>query len=211
MTLVRVLAIDTALDKVQAAVFAAGVPLSHAARPAAGDAEAIGEQVDGAVRDAGLSLEDLDRIAVTVGPGSFTGVRVGVAYAKGLSFALKIPAVGVSTLAALTAPDADNALAVVDARHGSVYAGFYGRNGAAEVEAKLSIQDALALSRARAATIVGPQSAVDALGEGTVVAGVDMAALVARAAGDPTGRAPRALYLSAVDAAPQRHKALARA
>lgn len=63
--------------------------------------------VDRLVREAGKSFSDLDRIAVIVGPGSFTGVRVGVAFARGLSLALGIPAVGVSSLEALDGMPSD--------------------------------------------------------------------------------------------------------
>ena len=76
-----------------------------------------------AMTDAGARFEDLDRIGVTVGPGSFTGLRVGLAFAKGLAIARGIPCVGVGTLAALAAsvqgPGA--VIAAVDAKREQVY------------------------------------------------------------------------------------------
>ena len=73
---------------------------------------------------AGLAFKDLDRIAVTVGPGSFTGLRVGLAFAKGLALALDIPCVGVGTLEALAetvAGEAGLTCACIDAHRGQVY------------------------------------------------------------------------------------------
>jgi len=62
---------------------------------------------DDALKDAGLTMADLDRIAVVVGPGSFTGVRVGVAFARGLALALDIPCLGVTSLEAAMPPGFD--------------------------------------------------------------------------------------------------------
>ena len=57
--------------------------------------------VERVLRDAGLALEDVEGIAVSIGPGSFTGLRIGLALAKGLAFAGGLPLVGVPTLEAL--------------------------------------------------------------------------------------------------------------
>lgn len=206
-----VLAIDTALGDCQAAVVLDGNVLGHSSAPAAGDAEAIGGHVDRALMAAAVDLARIERVAVTVGPGSFTGVRVGIAYAKGLAFALSIPAVGVSTLRALVPPHAFPALAVIDARHGAVFAGLFDAAGNTLREAKLSVAEAIELAREAGAHIIGPKAAIDGMGEGTIVPGVDVRIVCAAAVGDPQGRAPKARYLSAVDAAPQQHKALARA
>lgn len=78
--------------------------------------------------EAGLGRHALDAIAVGRGPGAFTGVRIGVAFAQGIALALDIPVVAVSSLAALALEaDADDAaiLAVIDARMGEIYAGSY--------------------------------------------------------------------------------------
>lgn len=69
-----------------------------------GHAEALIPLMERVVAGAGLFFQDLERVAVTVGPGSFTGLRVGVAAAKGIAMACQIPVVGVSALAALAAP-----------------------------------------------------------------------------------------------------------
>ena len=123
----RVLAIDTALEACAAAVLDTGRGLTSRSLPMMrGHAEALMPLVATVMSTAGGEFSDLDRIAVTVGPGSFTGLRVGVAAARGLALAAGKPAVGLSTLAALAAPffDADDAkalLAVIDARHDQVY------------------------------------------------------------------------------------------
>ncbi len=78
---------------------------------------------------AGVKIGDLDRLAVSVGPGSFTGVRIGVSTIKGLAFGLDIPCVGVSTLAALACYPAGlcegPVCPVMDARAGQVYSALF--------------------------------------------------------------------------------------
>lgn len=85
--------------------------------------------------EAGLTLGDLDRIAVGVGPGTFTGLRIGVATAHGLAQAHGVPLVGVSTLRALAAGagiEAPAVVAVLDARRGEAFAAAWGPAPAAE-------------------------------------------------------------------------------
>jgi len=78
------------------------------------------EDIDALVRQAGARTRDLQGLAVGTGPGSFTGIRVGLATARGLALALGIPVAGVSTLDALAA-GAPGALPVIDARRGEVF------------------------------------------------------------------------------------------
>ncbi len=76
------------------------------------------------MRDAQCSFSDLARIAVSVGPGSFTGIRIGLATACGIGFAANVPVVGISTLAAMAAAvesDCASVLAVLEAGKGEVY------------------------------------------------------------------------------------------
>jgi tRNA threonylcarbamoyladenosine biosynthesis protein TsaB len=84
-------------------------------------AQALLEDVDALLRQAGAHPSDLDRLAVGLGPGSFTGVRIGLAAARGLALSLDLPGSGVSTLAALAA-GAPGALPVVDAKRREVFA-----------------------------------------------------------------------------------------
>ena len=83
-------------------------------------AQTLLEDVDALLRQAGAHPSDLDRLAVGLGPGSFTGVRIGLAVARGLALSLDVPGSGVSTLAALAA-GAPDALPVVDAKRREVF------------------------------------------------------------------------------------------
>lgn len=88
--------------------------------------------VDAVLREGGRSLADLDALVVGVGPGSFTGLRIGVAVAKGLQVARDVPLVGVSSLEALVPRDVSDGvrvLAALDARRDEVYAAGYVREG----------------------------------------------------------------------------------
>jgi tRNA threonylcarbamoyladenosine biosynthesis protein TsaB len=83
-------------------------------------AQTLLEDVDALLRQAGAHPSDLDRLAVGLGPGSFTGVRIGLAVARGLGLSLDLPGSGVSTLAALAA-GAPEALPVIDAKRREVF------------------------------------------------------------------------------------------
>jgi tRNA threonylcarbamoyladenosine biosynthesis protein TsaB len=84
-------------------------------------AQSLLEDVDALLRQAGAHPSDLARLAVGIGPGSFTGVRIGLAVARGLALSLDLPGAGVSTLAAL-ALGAPDALPVIDAKRREVFA-----------------------------------------------------------------------------------------
>jgi tRNA threonylcarbamoyladenosine biosynthesis protein TsaB len=97
------LAIDTTLDAASAAVLGAdGAVRAWRTLPMArGHAEAVAPLARDVMAEAGVAFSDLRRLAVTTGPGSFTGVRVGLAFQRAMAVALAIPCVGVSTLEAL--------------------------------------------------------------------------------------------------------------
>jgi tRNA threonylcarbamoyl adenosine modification protein YeaZ len=78
------------------------------------------EDVDALLRQAGMQTRDVEALAVGIGPGSFTGVRIGLSTARGLGLALGIPAAGVSTLDALAA-GAPGAVPVIDARRREIF------------------------------------------------------------------------------------------
>ena len=103
----RVLAIDTALAACSAAVLdtaVGGIVASESLPMLRGHAEALMPLIARVMDQAGMAFADLDRVVVTTGPGSFTGLRVGIAAARGIALAIDKPAVGVSTLSAYAAP-----------------------------------------------------------------------------------------------------------
>jgi tRNA threonylcarbamoyladenosine biosynthesis protein TsaB len=111
-----ILAFDTATDVATSALVDDGEVLGERMSRAV----TLLEDVDALLRQAGMQTRDLDALAVGIGPGSFTGVRIGLSTARGLALALGIPAAGVSTLDALEA-GAHGALPVIDARRREVF------------------------------------------------------------------------------------------
>jgi len=202
----RVLVIDTALDACTAAVFEEGRALGLRSEVMArGHSERLGGFVRDAVAEAGGGFEALDRIGVTVGPGSFTGLRVGLAFAQGLGAALGLPVVGVSTLAAL-ARSADGGqgttAAVIDARRGQVYLQLFETGHPASEPEAVSLEDAITRLADRSWRITGSGATLVG-GEVSTVTAPDPAALAAlTSALDPANHPPRPLYLRAPDATP---------
>lgn len=159
----RVLAIDTALEACAAALLdtESGI-LAHESLPMVrGHAEALMPLVARVMSESALEFSDLHRIAVTVGPGSFTGLRVGVAAARGLALAAGIPAVGLTTLAAYAAPhvaadDEIPLIAVIDARNEQVYLQLFGPGGRTIIQPRIaSVRDAVRAASAGPARVVG--------------------------------------------------------
>jgi tRNA threonylcarbamoyladenosine biosynthesis protein TsaB len=116
------LAVDTCLDACSAALVDGETVLAARSEPMSrGHQERLAPLVAELMAGAGMAFDRLDRVAATVGPGSFTGLRVGMAFAKGLAQALSIPLVGIGSLPALAAGRTGFTVAVVDARRGQVY------------------------------------------------------------------------------------------
>ncbi|HEV2740533.1 MAG TPA: tRNA (adenosine(37)-N6)-threonylcarbamoyltransferase complex dimerization subunit type 1 TsaB [Candidatus Elarobacter sp.] len=127
----KILALDAALDGFSAALDD-GARL-HVAAGGRQDALERGlARIEALLDDAGLRLCDLDRIAVGLGPGSFTGVRIAVAYAKSLAYGSGVPLVGISSYDALEPQDAPlPVLAVVQGRRGVICARLHAAQGTA--------------------------------------------------------------------------------
>src|SRR5256885_15757100 len=140
----RILAIDTALEACAAGVVETPqrVLAQESLAMARGHAEALMPLLARVMDQASLGFSDLDRIAVTVGPGSFTGLRVGVAAARGIALAADKPAIGLSTLSALAAPHVasragDTIMAAIDGRNQQVHFQVFAPSGATLVAPRL--------------------------------------------------------------------------
>lgn len=218
----KVMVIDTALGACVAGVFTgeedAAPPYALSVRAevmAKGHQERLGGLARDAAAEAG-GFGGIDRIGVTVGPGSFTGLRVGLAFALGLGAALDRPVVGVSTLDALAAsvPAKGMVAAVIDARRGQVYARLF-RDGAPLGEAEAL---PLEIARDRILTAAGDARST-LIGSGAALlaetfpelAGATLHPLPAPTpeavaaltlAADPATSPPQPLYLRAPDATP---------
>jgi len=210
---VIVLGLDTCLSSCSVAVLeidagGGGRVLAHAREVMArGHQERLAPMAQAVMADAGLPFSALERIGVTVGPGSFTGLRVGVAFAKGLASALDIPAVGIGTLEALAAEAPGLVFAAIDARREQVYVQAFEDGHALMAPDALRLETAAArlaeITAGRPVTLVGSGAALlsPMVPTARVIAaeGAD-ARQVARLA---AGRAPaplRPLYLRAPDA-----------
>ncbi len=116
------LVLDTALNACAAAVSRDGDILAHASEPMQrGHQERLAPMVEAVMRSGGVGFDALDRIGVTVGPGSFTGLRVGLAFAKAMSLALDIPCIGVNSLEALAAGRQGLVAAAIAAKGDQLY------------------------------------------------------------------------------------------
>ena len=163
----RILAIDTALGACAAAVYDSEAGTTAAVESLAmarGHAEALLPLVARVMDRAGMEFLELDRIAVTVGPGSFTGLRVGIAAARGIALAAGRPAVGVSTLSAYAAPhiaidQRRRRRVAIDARNDQIYFQLFGPAGRSLVSPRhVAISEAVGLeagARARPAVPLG--------------------------------------------------------
>ena len=127
----RILSIETSTSICSVAIHEQGelLALAEIKEPGA-HAEKLLLLVDEVLEKAGLSFGDLDAVAVSQGPGSYTGLRIGVSTAKGIAYALEIPLIGINTLQAMAASQqvatGDYVVAVLDARRKEVYTQTFG-------------------------------------------------------------------------------------
>lgn len=188
------LAIDTAAPRLQLALLSAGGPVDTSIDDIAqGHAEILFDRIGTLLERNGLAYERLTRVAVTTGPGSFTGLRIGLSAARGLGLARSIPVLGIPTLLALSlaAPEAGPVSVLLDARRDEAYFQRFSAPGLPADQARL-----LPMAEARAAVAPG-----DLLLETPFV---DIARLARFAAGaDPAQFPAEAAYIRSADAKPQ--------
>jgi tRNA threonylcarbamoyladenosine biosynthesis protein TsaB len=203
-----VLGLDTCLSACSAAVLDGDRVVASAREVMArGHQERLAPMVQAVMAEAGLPFARLDRIAATVGPGSFTGLRVGVAFAKGLALALGTPTAGVGVLEALAAEGDGLVFAAVDARREQLYLQGFEAGRALMAPDALAAPDAAAriaeLSQGRPFTLVGSGAALlaDFAPHAPAIAaeGCDAVKVARLGAARPPGPL-RPLYLRAPDA-----------
>jgi tRNA threonylcarbamoyladenosine biosynthesis protein TsaB len=218
----RILAIDAALPAVSACVLddEADEPIaSESIEMERGHAEALLPLIERVMAKAGGGFSSIQRVAVTVGPGSFTGIRIGLSAAHAIALATRAKIVGVSTLSALAAPlildPFDGVVAAaIDARQGQVYVTAFGPDGrtllpprrAGAHEALRALGDGpLKLVGSGAALLAKEARASGVAAEIANGAAAPDIAFVARLglAANPESAPARPLYLKAPDAKPQ--------
>ncbi|MFZ2102948.1 MAG: tRNA (adenosine(37)-N6)-threonylcarbamoyltransferase complex dimerization subunit type 1 TsaB [Oricola sp.] len=227
------LALDTSMAACSAAILRPDAPhaVQRFERMEKGHAEALFEMIEAVLEDSGCGFDDLEKIAVTVGPGSFTGVRAGVAAARGLALAAKLPLVGASSLEVMArgcvrqtgeGDRQDGFIVVHDARRGEVYAQRFDADGRPTAQPELRLLTELAAELAPASCLVVGSAAAAIAGEAErsgrqlrialpelLPEAGDLAVICASK--PPQAYPPAPLYLRAADAKPQIGKSLARA
>ncbi|TCR68901.1 tRNA (adenosine(37)-N6)-threonylcarbamoyltransferase complex dimerization subunit type 1 TsaB [Bosea sp. BK604] len=218
----RILAIDTALGACSACVLDAGESVPVAREQVAmerGHAEALMPMIERVMNAVEGGFASLDRVAVTIGPGSYTGLRVGISAARAIALAAQIPAIGVTTLAATAAPLVGREqgrviAAALDAKHGQVWFQALNAHGKQLVSIRqVSYRDAARAIGAGPVSLVG--SAAMAVASEAWAIGLDAFVVdetkapdviwVARLGlvADPETAPPRPLYLKAPETTPQ--------
>jgi tRNA threonylcarbamoyl adenosine modification protein YeaZ len=212
----RLLAIDTALEACSVGVVGGERVFVRSEDAGRGHAERLMGMIQATMAESRLAFADLDRIAVTVGPGSFTGVRIGIAAARGLALVSGTPTVGVATLAVhaeeARIAGAGPVLVAIAAGRGALYGALYAADGR-------ELEPPRAASAQSLAALVAGDTVLAGSGADLVVAALPMdtrivvahrrsspavGALCALALRAPASdAAPEPLYLRPPDAKPQ--------
>jgi tRNA threonylcarbamoyladenosine biosynthesis protein TsaB len=226
----RILAVDTSCGAVSACILdsGAGMPIAqHSEKMERGHAEALAPAIERLMAEVEGGFPTLERIAVTIGPGSFTGIRIGLAAARAIGLALNVPVVGVSTLVAFAGPLLAESqpgiiVSAVDARHGRVYFQLFESTGRPLTQPRVDgLREAARAIGAGPVRLTGSGARLLALEAARFGLNVDLVKsaefpdIVAVAqiglAADPRDRPPRPLYLKAPDALPAAGASVARA
>lgn len=201
-----ILALDTALARCSVAILRGEHVLAHLSEAMArGHAERLAPMVQEALALAGIEPQGIERIAVTTGPGSFTGLRVGLAFARGLSLALARPCLGFSTLEALALGQGSDGrrAAALPAPEG-VYFALYENGAALQPPARLAVEEVERLLAHAPTRLYGPAALRFAgFAQAHPLEAPDAAALARLAmAADAAAHPPRPLYLREAYARP---------
>lgn len=186
------LAIDTAAPRLQLGLLLAdGRVDTSVDEIATGHAELIFARIAELLARNGVDYADLGRVVTTTGPGSFTGLRIGLSAARGIGLARGIPVVGVSSLVALSLSAEGPSTVLLDARRGEAY--FQSFAGPAQ---PVTRGDLLPMAIAQAAIVPGTTLIESPF--------IDIAALARLGAMlDPAGNPPEPNYIRDADAKPQ--------
>lgn len=193
----------------------------------AGAADAIVPEIDALMRGAGCAFSQLNRIAVTSGPGSYTGLRAGIAAAQGIGLGCGKPVIGVSALTAFAAPflrqeGEENRIliAAIDARHGAVFTQGFDARGRTVSDAGYALIADAARGFLDHSVIAAGSGAAQLVGEiwaqggrarlGSAAAEPELAWIARLAAAAPEDAGVKPLYLKKPDARPQDGKAVSR-
>jgi tRNA threonylcarbamoyl adenosine modification protein YeaZ len=193
------LAIDTAAPRLQLALLRDTDRVDTLVEDmATGQAERLFPALAELLARAGLAYKDLTRIAVTTGPGSFTGLRIGLSAARGLALALNIPVIGVPSLLALSLSAPGKSAILLDARRDEAYVqNFAGPGVPLDAPALLPAAEARDHVPKDAAVLTSPFVDIAALARFAVTA-------------DPALYRPEAAYIRDADAKPQTRFRVAR-
>lgn len=206
-----VLGVNTVADACEAALVRGGVIVAEHAEPMnQGHDARLAPVVETLMRHAGIAFAALNRVAVVVGPGSFTGVRVGVAFARGLGLSLDVPVVGVTSLEALDAlPQAGGALGVLAAKRRPPERTWWAqllRDGRGDGEAFEAGAEEIARLAREAGVVCGHAGTLSEDVAATLIPAEPRATAAALFAARLTGGlpAPRPVYAREPDATPMR-------
>ncbi len=205
----KILGVDTALGACSAAVMDGQTVLAHCLEEMPrGHAERIAPMVEAVMAEAGIGFAALDRLAVTTGPGTFTGQRVGLAFMRGLRLALDKPLIAVTTLEAMAAATQQTrAAAIHDAKRDEAYLLLWEKGETVFEPAVMSFADAIEKIRSFGPCTLagtGAPAAASALGARFALSDIRQpdalwVAHLARTRPAPDGP-PAPLYLRAPDA-----------
>ena len=194
-----ILAFDTSAAHCAAALLSGDKIIATRFEPMSrGQAQRLMPLLEEVLAETNLTWRDLEAIAVGIGPGNFTGIRISVAAARGLALSLGVPAIGVSALEAQAIDTERPIWSLIDARRDHVYAQYLRTGGEDEAPSLMSAHEVASLTGAR----VGPDAVTDPAPAIARIA----ATRLARAGQAPIPR-PAPLYIRTADAAPPRDPA----